>query len=182
MGRKKDGVDILINAFNIFHENNPKFKLYLIGYTNDITEEKELKQLISILKLNTAIVLTGKVKRDDMPKFLTNATILALARPESKQAEAGFPTKLGEYLATGNPVVVTSVGEIENYLTHGVNAFICKPGNIRDFAEKLDFIAKNQSFAKKVGIEGRKLAETVFNYKKQAINIITFINKIKNNE
>ena len=49
--------------------------------------------------------------------------MLVLARPDNIQAKGGFPTKLGEYLATGNPVVVTKVGEIPNYLIDGVNAF-----------------------------------------------------------
>ena len=59
-----------------------------------------------------------------MPKYLCNAKLLALARPDSIQAQGGFPTKLGEYLATGRPVVVTKVGEIPDYLEDGVNAFL----------------------------------------------------------
>ena len=52
---------------------------------------------------------------------------MALARPTNKQAEGGFPTKLGEYLATGNTVVVTNVGEIGEFLHDKVNAFVSDP-------------------------------------------------------
>ena len=50
-----------------------------------------------------------------------------MARPDSRQARGGFPTKLGEYLATGKPVCVTKVGEITVYLEDNVSAFLAEP-------------------------------------------------------
>jgi len=64
------------------------------------------------------------------------AKILALARPKSKVADAGFPSKLTEYLSTGNPVVVTRVGEIPYYLKDNVHAFLTEPDSVNSFAER----------------------------------------------
>ena len=49
---------------------------------------------------------TGRTSPEVMPQILTDASILALARPNNVQSQNGFPTKLGEYLATGNPVAI----------------------------------------------------------------------------
>lgn len=37
-------------------------------------------------------------------------------------------TALGEYLASGTPVVVTRVGEVEDYVTDGEIAFVANRG------------------------------------------------------
>jgi glycosyltransferase involved in cell wall biosynthesis len=106
-----------------------------------------------------------------MPSLLVNASALALARPNNIQAQGGFPTKLGEYLATGNPVVVTSVGEIPNYLKHLENSYIAQPNNPDDFAEKLTLLFSDSSQAQSIGLRGKELAMGIFNYKTQSSSI-----------
>ena len=93
--------------------------------------------------------------------------ILALARPNNKQAEGGFPTKLGEYLATGVQVVVTRVGEICLFLKNEINAFISEPDSAEKFAEKLsDALSSKKRI--QIGLEGKKLVYNEFNYLTQA--------------
>jgi glycosyltransferase involved in cell wall biosynthesis len=174
----KDGIPLLIQAFKLVTGKFPGIKLYLIGDINDVKEVSEFKQQIRELKLENDVVFTGRIGRDDMPAYLGNAKILALARPNNKQAEGGFPTKLGEYLATGKPVVVTKVGEITDYLEDGVNAFLAEPDNAKSFAEKLNFALSNSERANQVGANGKKLVYTTFNYKVQAKSLAEFINNI----
>ena len=66
--------------------------------------------------MKDSIVFTGIVSAADIPQILKNAAVLALDRPDSLQAQCGFPTKLGEYLLTENPVIVTKVGDIPLFL------------------------------------------------------------------
>jgi len=98
-----------------------------------------------------------------------------LARPNNIQAENAFPTKLGEYLASSTPVVVTAVGEIPNYLKDGKSAFIAKPGDSENFANKIEEALSDYENALQVGINGRRVAETHFNNKIQTVKIIKFI-------
>lgn len=178
MRNNKDGIPLLIEAFNIVYGKHPNIKLYLIGNTDGINEVDEFKQKIKELELCEEIVFTGKISRDEMPDYLSNATLLVLARPNNKQAEGGFPTKLGEYLATGRPVVVTRVGEIPEYLTDGVNAFLSEPDDAKNFAAKLNYALSNPELANEVGLNGKKLVYTTFNYKLQTQNLVNFINNL----
>ena len=43
------------------------------------------------------------------------------------RSTARFPTKIGEYLASGRPIVTTAVGEMPRYFEDGVTAFISAP-------------------------------------------------------
>jgi glycosyltransferase involved in cell wall biosynthesis len=116
--------------------------------------------------------------RENLPDMLGNAIMLVLARPESKQAEGGFPTKLGEYLATGKPVVVTGVGEIGDYLHDGENAYIAKPGDPRHFAEKMESVLNDYENALRIGARGQKLALTTFNYIFQGKELAAWLQNI----
>lgn len=173
----KDGTQYLIDAFNEISDKHTDVKLYLIGDLSNKIEYAKLIDYISNLGILDRIVLTGRVDRDDMAKYLKGASILALARPKSLQAKGGFPTKLGEYLSTGNPVVITKVGDIPKYLVNGESAFLAEPGDSHSFAERLDFALSNEEISKEVGLNGEKLAYGVFNYKVQANNIAQFLEK-----
>jgi glycosyltransferase involved in cell wall biosynthesis len=178
MWGNKDGVQILIEAFSRISSDFPNIKLYLIGDTSNEGEFKKLKEKISLLKIEDKVVFTGIISSDNIPHLLVNAKMLVLARPDNIQAKGGFPTKLGEYLATGNPVVVTKVGEIPNYLIDGVNAFLAQPNSVDSFATKMKFVLNNIDLANNVGLKGKELTNTIFNYKVQSKKLIDFINSI----
>lgn len=175
----KDGVHILIESFGEISEKYPYLKLVLIGKGNSTNDEMSLKRLVDKLDLNQKILFLGQVSRTQVPKYMTNAKILALARPSSLVADAGFPSKLTEYLSTGLPVVITDVGEISLYLRDNENVFLSKPDSVEAFANKLDFVLENYSFAQVVSFKGRELTKTMFNYNIQAKRMIEFIDKFK---
>jgi len=174
----KDGVPDLIEAFNLFCQHNSDTNLLLIGDNRDKIKFKQIENCINSSPFSKRIYCTGWVDRDQMPGYLDNAAVLALARPDNIQAKGGFPTKLGEYLSTRNPVVITDVGEHTEYLSDGVSAYISKPGNTAEFAEKLRLAVSNPDQARKIGEEGKKVALEQFNYKLQARKLYRFLNTI----
>lgn len=174
MNTDKDGVPILIEAFSEVIKQYRKLKLVLMGDIQNRPIDINISETIKKLKLENTILFTGYINSTQIPKYLKGAKILALARPDNIQAEGGFPTKLGEYLATGKPVVVTRVGDIPNFISDGINGYLSEP-NSRDFARKIIEILHNYSTASKVGESGRKLAENKFNYKTEVLKIKKFI-------
>ena len=151
----KDGVPILIEAFSKIASQFPSTTLQLIGPT-DFDGFSLLQEQINARKLADRVLFTGRVERDEMPALLGASRILALARPAGKQAEGGFPTKLGEYLATGRLVVVTSVGDIPEYLHHQEHALLAEPGNAEDFARLLAVGLTDEKMRTRVGAGGRR--------------------------
>lgn len=173
MAGNKDGVMNLIEAFDIASKQVQNMKLLLIGGSTTPEDLVKIKEFAKD-KGDDRIIFFGKATREEIPNLLVNAKALALARPSSLQSTGGFPTKLGEYLATSNPVVVTAVGDIPRYLNE-TNSFIVEPDNNKAFAEKLVKIFSNYSAAQVIGQKGREVAEQNFNYKVQAPKIHDFI-------
>lgn len=173
MSGNKDGVMNLIEAFSYVEPKHPDFKLLMIGSTNESAEFEKIKNRVSELGLKN-VIFTGRVTRDEIPALLTNAKVLCLARPSSLQSTGGFPTKLGEYLMTGHPVVVTAVGEIPDYLNE-TNSFIVEPDNNETFGNRINEVLDDYQRASNIGLEGRKVAMENFNYKVQSERIHQFL-------
>ena len=161
----KDGVNILLEAFGIISKEFPNMKLYILGHRPFAKDNKLNDDIIEKYGIKEQVYMPGAIPGNEMPQFLKNAELLVLARPDNIQAAYGFPTKLGEYLMSGNPVVVTKVGELSDFLEHGKSCLFAEPSNAIDFAEKLKWALLHQTDAKKIGSNGKKVAELSFNYK-----------------
>ena len=121
----------------------------------------------------------GEFSRDAIPAIIKNASVLALPRPDSKQAQGGFPTKLGEYLATGNPVCATKVGEIPDYLVDGESVFFAEPGSVNSFAEAMRKALSNAAEAEQIGKKGLEVAQKHFNKDIQSKLLYHFLSQIQ---
>ena len=171
----KDGVDQLIRAFALTVITHPEYKLFIIGATPSNSQMFDNLELVKQLGIEHKVVFTGIISEREMPQMLMNASILALDRPDNIQAKYGFPSKLGEYLLTGNPVVLTSVGDIPLFLSDGENALLVEPQNPQAFAEKLCWAIEHPDEARVIGTKGKQVAMMFFdsvNETKKLIEII----------
>ncbi len=163
MGGNKDGLNNLIDALWIVKKKGIAFKAQLVGNgpENDL---ERLKQKIDDLNLDDMVFFLGSKSIKEIPAILLQSDLLVLSRPDNNQAKAGFPTKLGEYLASGKPVIITKTGEISKYLHDNKNAYLVEAGKNENFAEKIIF-ALNDPNAFQIGKNGYKVANMNFNYK-----------------
>jgi glycosyltransferase involved in cell wall biosynthesis len=161
----KDGVDKLLKSFAIVTKEIDDIYLYVIGNTPSKQDEGNNLKLIEELGICEKVIFTGLVEAEDMPQLLKNAEVLALARPDNKQAKYGFPTKLGEYLLSENPVVVTKVGDIPKFLTDGESALLVSPHDDQEFAKKIIWALENKEFSARIGLQGSLIAKKHFSNK-----------------
>lgn len=174
----KDGVADLIEAYGATEYAKNVFKLMLIGKKPTQEEMCIYQDMVKKYHLGDRVIFTGQVQYYDMPQILKNADVLALCRPANHQAEGGFPTKVGEYLSTGNPVLVTNVGDMEVYIKDGVNGYVTRAGDVSMFRDKLDYIATHYDEAMNVGERGKELVYSLFNYKVQTAKVLESLKEL----
>lgn len=175
ISNNKDGVDQLIQAFSIVHKTFSDIKLYIVGaIPENLSNEHNIK-LIQDLDLSECVVLTGVLPADEIPQLMVNAELLVLDRPDNLQAKFGFPTKLGEYLLSANPVVVTGVGDIPLFLRDEESALISPPDDPHAFAKKIVWALQNPEESKRIGANGCRIAKTYFNSDVEALKLMTII-------
>jgi glycosyltransferase involved in cell wall biosynthesis len=173
MGGNKDGLENLIESMLIVKKRNSNIRLQLVGSA----EKKDMQRLrnkVSALDLADIINFLGRKTAREIPKILCDSDILVLARPDNNQAKAGFPTKLGEYLASGKPVVITDTGEVSRYLSNNISAYLARPDDVKDFAEKILFALSDQN-ASKIGRKGFEIAKENFNYQLYGNQILKIV-------
>lgn len=177
---KDEGIYILIESFKKISDKYPDISLFLIGAPNNKTQLDDYKNLVDSYKLNDRILFTGRIPSNEVPDYLCNAKVLLLASLSNDRSQGSLPCKLGEYLSTSNPVIISNNGEISDYLEDGTNAYLAEPDSIESFAEKLDYVLSHPLQAKEVGEKGKKIADENFNAKIHAKTIISFISELKN--
>ncbi len=151
---RKDGVEYLIEAFNQIQYKYDNVRLILIGTP---------KKGFTNKKISKDIEITGYLNDDDYQAKLSNADILCMTRIDSKFAQAGFPFKLGEYLATAQPVVATDVSDVSLYLDHLQDIILAKPSDTKSLVDSIELLIKSPEKRKVIGENGRKKCEKYFN-------------------
>lgn len=171
----KDGVDQLIKAFALVVKSHPNYKLFIIGNTPSKQQRFDNFELVKDLGIERNVIFTGVVSSNEIPQILKNANILALDRPDNLQAKYGFPTKLGEYLLTGNPVVITHIGDIPLFLKDKESALIAEPETPEQFAQKLCWAIEHPIEAREIGLKGKQVADIHFNSVSETKKIIRIL-------
>lgn len=176
---KKDGVLDLIKSFGILNNKYRDTHLLIIG---DITNGNSIVQDLKIYALENGvhedcITFTGLQSHTHIPQLLLSCQILALTRPNGIFAEAGFPTKLGEYFSCKKPVLITKVGDIPKYFKNKEHVIIVEPENIESIVNGFETIINDNKLSIKLGHNGYKWMDENLSYINQSKRIAEFINK-----
>ena len=124
------------------------------------------------------ILYKGFLSTDEYYKLLNECDIFCMTRVNSKFANAGFPFKLGEFLASGKAVVATNVGDVSDYLNNDVNALLINPNSVDELVAALSSIIEHPEKIQLLGVEARKTAETYFDTEKVSMKLFSVFNEV----
>lgn len=148
-------IDRLLGITEEVRRSYPDFRLRMIG--DAIPERRaELDRILYERGLSGSIEIIGPVTPAAIPGYLAESAILLLPRALGVFSQAGFPNKLGEYLASGRPVITTAVGDIPEYLEDGVHAILVDPDEVGAFAHALMELLDDPERQSALGAAGRE--------------------------
>ena len=172
-----DEIIDLLDAFDILLQQNKNFQLILIGDLTNVSNNISVKLNYYFEKYPSQIKCTGYLKSSEVASLLANSDILINPRPSGISAEAGFPTKLGEYFAAKKPVIATRVGDLIKYFNDDEILILTEPNNPIDLADKILRLAQDNDKMRKLGSNGYKWMMTNLHYNISALKLIQFIEK-----
>lgn len=176
---RKDGATDLIESFALLHKKCAHTHLLIVG---DVTGGRsvipELKRQAEELQIINNITFTGLVPFTKIPELLNSCQILALTRPSGVFAEAGFPTKLGEYFACKKPVLMTRVGDISTYFNNEEQLLIVNPDDIVDIANGFKKIIDSPQLSANMVENAFIWMKENLNYRTVNKNIAVFIENV----
>ena len=141
------GAATLVEAFAEVAAKTPEARLLVAG---DGPERRRLEK--SAVPLGGRVSFLGKV---DDPKVLHAAADI-FAMPSFYE---GFGLSVAEAMASGTPVVASSVGGLPELLRHGKCGILVRPGRPDKLASAILALARDPGERKKLAAEGRKRAK-----------------------
>lgn len=157
---QKDGLEYLLEAVNILEKENYKFKLILSGKG----EPNDMERILKKVKNKDLVDYKGFLSTEAYFDLLNNVNICCMTRNNSAFSNAGFPFKLGEFLASGKVIIASRIGDVEKYIVHKESAYLVTPESTADIAEGLRYCFKNLDIlSQTMGPKAKQIALKYFN-------------------
>lgn len=173
---KKDYIANVICAIKLLsEEERKKICLHLYGATEE--------QIVSLgideefLKQNRyCIVCHGRIPYADVKGKIADADFTVLLRPNKRYANAGFPTKVGESMACGTPVIANHTSNLDRYVLDGSTGIVCRdetPGSCAEAFRRV--IAMSQDERETMRKNALKMAAEAFSYEVYCSDLDQFL-------
>ena len=101
-----------------------------------------------------------------------------MTRCNSRFANYGFPFKLSEYLATGNIVLATNVGDVCDYIENKKSAYIVPPESSYSIAKAILHIHSNPEEAFTVAKGGLEAMQKHFSIENVGKVFVDFLKEV----
>ena len=170
----KDGVNILLDAFETLAPRYPSLRLILTGKGSEQAMQPILSS-IAHSSFSDRVDYKGFLDDDAYFDTLRKVAVPCMTRIDLASAHAGFPFKLGEFLATGKPVIASRVSDVEHFLKDKHDALLVEPGSVEDVVKAFEFIQHNSDTAREIGKNGRLRARESFDLASQSESLYSFI-------
>ena len=183
-GKSKELLSPMIEllADNEFIRNNFLFDIYGVNLKQALKNKGVTKK--KILNCKDSLNIHGRLSQIEIQDIILNADYQLFIRPNRKSSNAGFPTKLGESMCAGTPIITNDTGDISLYLKNEENGYILEGTEKKDLEKVLyKILETNEIERQEMRKNARKTAEDVFEYKNYANMINEFLRNLgENNE
>jgi len=129
------GISYLVDAIEKIEEG--VYQFVFVGSGSDVTLVKRLTELRSDVRY------LGALDNDDMWQIYALADVFILPSVALEGVREGLPLSLIEAMASGNIVIVTPVGGMEEVVEDGVSGIFIKEKDVNDIVEKLRYVREN---------------------------------------
>jgi glycosyltransferase involved in cell wall biosynthesis len=140
LGLLSHPVDLLLEAFQQIAKKMPRVQLMLIGGGEDFDILVEQSRELGI---DTKTFFMGRQPPEDIPAYLSLATVSVDPVHDDLIARARSPLKALESMAMGVPVVTGDVGDRRQILEDGAAGVLVKPGDSQALADGIELVLKD---------------------------------------
>jgi len=170
-------IEFILKAFDLLMDNQT-VALYLVANGNPRQMSLLYNEIDKIKKKNLVQTFTN-VTDAQIAELYVNAIGLLIPLRPTLQDEARFPHKIGEYSASGTPIITTNYGEVKKYFEDNVTALITREYDINEFSNKMQFIISCPEKAKAIGLNARSMGLENFDYRSYGKKLKAFVTRLE---
>ena len=124
-------------------------------------------QLAKHLGISKYVFFPGVISHEEATQYYAASDVVVM--PSLQEAWGLVAT---EAMACGKPVVATKVGGLPDQIIEGFNGFLVPPRDPKALADRILYLLENPSEARRMGLNGRGLAEDKFDIERRVDKII----------
>jgi len=151
-----------------------ELEVLFVGSASPEARERILESSNRLPRGMSLKLMTDYLPEGELRCLYAGASALVAPLPDNDRSRARFPSKIGDYLLSGTPVVSHRVGEVAAFLKDGESAYLAAPNDEADFARCLAR-ALDAPDARDVGARGRAVALAQFDYKTIGPRVVDFL-------
>ena len=177
---KKDYVMNAIYALEDLSEQEvERISLNFYGVSNDKLIKNGINPAV-LEKYKNIVVCHGRIPYELVKERIASADFTVLLRPNKRYANAGFPTKVGESMACGTPVIANITSDLAEYVIDGETGLICTDESPKSCAETFRrALALTKEQREKMREKTLYMAKTAFDYSAYKTEVEEFLSKLK---
>ena len=177
--QQKDGILDVLDAFSRAIKKLPNNTKYIFtGYLEASPDAESIRNKITNLGLEENVLFLGYLSDIELLEYEKGASLFIINKLDNLQNKYCFATKIGEYLLTGNPVLITNIGETNQYLTNRHSAYIVEHNNILQMADTIIYALTHSKESKEIGFKGRQVAKKSFTVASQSNSLKLFFEEL----
>jgi colanic acid/amylovoran biosynthesis glycosyltransferase len=162
----KKGFDVLISACSILRERGVQFRCVIVG---EGAEREKLLSMRARLKLENYVEMAGELSFAEVKPWYYRAAVFAMPSVVTPEGQTdGLPTVVIEAMASGLPIVGSSVAGIPEAVQEGVNGFLVPANEPEQLADRLQILLGEENLRERFGGESRRIAGAQFSLGKKA--------------
>jgi glycosyltransferase involved in cell wall biosynthesis len=141
-------IDRLIDMVPRLAAAHKNLKVLIVG---DGPLREELQAMVSRLRLEERVILTGFVPHEEIPEHIA-AMDVALTPYRRVEVFYNSSMKLVEYMAMGRAIVAPRMGEIPDLIKDGENGLLYSPDDHDEMAQKILALLKSPALRTILGL------------------------------
>lgn len=177
--QQKDGILDVLSAFADALPQLPHGTQYFFTGSIDKSPDRiAIKQIIAERHLENNVQFLGYLSQEDIRRYIKGASLFIINKLDNLQNQYCFATKLGEYLLSGNPVLMTDIGEATLYLTNQESAYIVKHDSKDNLAVALVSALTDKGASCNIGRNGLSVANENFTCVAVSLKLKRYLDKL----
>ncbi len=168
----------IIKAFDRFCERNSQYELILAGNFYTTEYEVEVRELLNSLKTGKKIKILGRIDYQEALLQIAESKVGFSLHQPTYNFRHGMPLKLLEYAGMGTPVIASNFANFKRIVESAEYGKCVNPNNIQEITEAMHFLISDEPRRQKMGLNGKKLVENVYNWEKVSIQIVQEIRNL----
>ncbi len=135
----------------------------------------KIKSKIKDAVFGSHIVIKSNIPYNELLSLYKGSKLLMIPLRNTIQDTARFPHKIGEYTASGRPILSTNLGELKIYFRDGVSAILTEEYSVAAYIDKLSALVKDNERLNDIGRNGFTIGMNNFDYRAQTLQLKKFI-------